>query len=71
MLTGSLCQRSPNGKHIPFDGDTKGPFCCMYCDENNSSISMLTGSSYQRSPNGKHIPFESSGQPRFNCKYCG
>ena len=50
------CRNSPNGKHIPYEGDEKSKYVCKYCGHSSSSITSLTMGSCRNSPTGKHVP---------------
>ena len=55
-LTGSLCQRHPdgpgNGRHALYEGAEKECYTCKYCGLKSSSIVSLTSSKCQRHPDG-------------------
>ena len=55
-LTMGSCRNSPNGKHIPYEGDEKSKYVCKDCGHSSSSITSLTMGSCRNSPTGKHVP---------------
>ena len=55
-LTGSFCQRHPDGpgtgRHALYEGGEKSSYTCKYCGLKSTSINSLTSSKCQRHPNG-------------------
>ena len=55
-LTGSACQRHPDGpwmgRHALYEGGEKSVYTCKWCGKTASDISSLTSSKCQRHPNG-------------------
>ena len=55
-LTGSACQRHPDGpgkgRHGLYEGGEKKVYTCKWCGKTASDISSLTSSKCQRHPNG-------------------
>ena len=63
-LTGSACQRHPDGpgkgRHALYEGSAKSVYTCKYCGKTASDIGSLTSSKCQRHPDGpgagRHAP---------------
>lgn len=63
-LTGSNCNRHPNGsmkgRHKLYEGSEKSSYTCKYCGSTYSSLSILTGNKCNRHPDGsmkgRHAP---------------
>lgn len=55
-LTGSACQRHPDGpgrgRHALYEGTEKSAYTCKYCARTASDIASLTSSKCQRHPEG-------------------
>ena len=55
-LTGSACQRHPdgpgNGRHALYEGGTKTSYTCKWCGKRSPDIASLTSSKCQRHPAG-------------------
>ena len=55
-LTGSACQRHPDGpgkgRHVLYEGSEKSSYTCKYCGKTASDIASLTSSKCQRHPDG-------------------
>lgn len=55
-LTGSACQRHPDGpgrgRHALYEGTEKSVYTCKYCGRTASDIASLTSSKCQRHPEG-------------------
>lgn len=63
-LTGSACQRHPDGsgrgRHALYEGGEKSQYTCKWCGRRAGDIGSLTGSMCQRHPagpgKGRHEP---------------
>ncbi|MDR0881951.1 MAG: hypothetical protein LBP55_05355 [Candidatus Adiutrix sp.] len=53
-LTSGACPKSPNGKHIPYEGSEKSTYTCKYCGIKSPHISTLTAGNCPKNPVGKH-----------------
>lgn len=55
-LTGSACQRHPDGpgkgQHALYEGGEKSVYTCKWCGKRASDIASLTSSKCQRHPKG-------------------
>ncbi len=55
-LTGSACQRHPDGpgkgRHALYEGSTKSSYTCKWCGKRSPDIGSLTSSKCQRHPAG-------------------
>lgn len=55
-LTGSACQRHPDGpgkgRHALYEGGEKSVYTCKWCGRRTSDIASLTSSKCQRHPAG-------------------
>lgn len=55
-LTGSACQRHPDGpgkgRHALYEGGSKNTYTCKWCGKRSPDIASLTSSKCQRHPDG-------------------
>jgi DNA-directed RNA polymerase subunit RPC12/RpoP len=55
-LTGSACQRHPDGpgkgRHVLYEGGEKSVYTCKWCGKRSPDIGSLTSSKCQRHPDG-------------------
>ena len=75
QLTHGSCRNNAqgNGKHVPYQGETEGPFFCEYCGTSYTDLFQLTHGTCRNNiqGNGKHVPYEGTKKSRYYCEYCG